>query len=301
MKGLAKIGAAILGTVLFGYWIRALGFAPIREAVVGIGWAFLAIVALGGLREAVRALAWMRSVDGQVRLPFRDALAARLAGEAIATLVPMGVLVGEPTKADLVSHRLPFGTAFRALIIEFAFYTASLPLFFTVGALAFVPAAAALIVPIIAVGAIAAPRVALPDKVRTLVNPLLEFSRLYKQRIWRIGAFEIAYHVLAIVEVYVILALVAPGHASVISALVLETVNRGVTIVFKMIPMRLGVDEAGAALVAARVDLSPATGVTVALVRKLRLLVWNAIGLLVLFTNSARMRRSVAPVTAARG
>ena len=301
MKRLAKASGAILGAVLFAYWIRALGFAQIRQALVGIGWGFLAIVVLGGARESVRALAWMRTVDGPVRLPFRDALAARLAGEAINTLVPMGVVIGEPAKADHVSHRLAFGTAFRALLVEFAFYTASLPLLFTVAALAFVPAAAVLIAPVIALGAIAAPRVALPGRVRSLVDPLLEFGRHHRQRVWSIAAFEITYHALAIVEVYVTLALIAPGRASWTSALVLETMNRGVTIVFKMLPMRIGVDEAGAALVAARVDLSPATGVTVALVRKLRLLVWNGIGLVILLARSTRATGHVRVIDAVRG
>ncbi len=301
MKRLATVSSAILGAVLFAYWIRALGFAQIRGALVGIGWGFLAIVVLGGARESVRALAWIRTVDGPARLPFRDALAARLAGEAINTLLPMGVVIGEPAKADHVSHRLAFSTAFRALIVEFAFYTASLPLLFTVAALAFVPAAAVLIVPVIALGAIAAAHVALPGKLRSLVDPLLEFGRRHGKRVWSIAAFEIAYHALAIVEVYVTLALIAPGRASWASALVLETVNRGVTIVFKMLPMRIGVDEAGAALVAARFDLSSATGVTVALVRKLRLLVWNGIGLLILLARSTRATGHVRGINAVHG
>jgi hypothetical protein len=299
MKRLATVRSAILGTVLFAYWIRALGFAQIREALVGIGWGFLAIVVLGG--AGADSLAWMRTIDGPARLPFRDALAARLAGEAINTFVPMGVVLGEPAKANHVSHRLAFGTAFRALMVEFAFYTASLPLLFTVAALAFVPAAAVVIAPVIAFGAIAAAHLALPGKVRRLVDPLLEFGRRHRKRVWSIAAFEIAYHALAIVEVYVTLALIAPGRASWTSALVLETVNRGVTIVFKMLPMRIGVDEAGAALVAARVDLSSATGVTVALVRKLRLLVWNAIGLVILLTRTTRATGHVRVISAVRG
>jgi hypothetical protein len=301
VKRLATVGAAILGAILFAYWVHAIGLVQIREALGRIGWGFLAIVLLGGVREAVRALAWTRTVAAPAALPFLDAFAARLAGEAINTLVPMGVIVGEPAKANHVSHRLGFGTAFRALVVEFAFYTASLPLLFTVATLVFVPAAVVFILPAIALGAIVAPRVPLPRRVRTLIDPLIEFSRVHRQRMWSIGAFEISYHALAIVEVYVTLALVAPGRASWTSALVLETVNRGVTIVFKMLPMRIGVDEAGAALVAARFDLSLATGVTVALVRKLRLLVWNGIGLLLLLIRSSRTSARVPAATAVHG
>jgi glycosyltransferase 2 family protein len=301
VKRFATVGAAILGAILFAYWVRAIGVGQIREALGRIGWGFFAIVLLGGAREAIRALAWTRTVTAPAALPFLDAFAARLAGEAINTLVPMGVIVGEPAKADHVSHRLAFGTAFRALIVEFAFYTASLPLLFMFATLVFVPAAAGFILPVVAVGAIVAAHVPLPGRVRTLVDPLIEFGRVHGHRVWSIGAFEISYHALAIVEVYVTLALVAPGRASWASALVLETVNRGVTIVFKMLPMRIGVDEAGAALVAARFDLSSTTGVTVALVRKLRLLVWNGIGLLILLARSGRTSARVPAVGAVRG
>jgi len=301
MKRLARASATILGILLFAYWIRTLGFAEIREALVRIGWGFLVIVLIGGARESVRALAWMRTVAGPARLPFRDAFAARLAGEAINTLVPMGVVIGEPAKAEHVGHRLAFKPAFRALMIEFAFYTASLPLVFTAAALIFVPAAAGVILPAIVIGAIAASHVALPRRLHSVIDPLLEFGRVHSLRVWSIGELEMTYHVLAIVETYVTLTLIAPGHASWKTALVLETVNRGVTIVFKMLPMRIGVDEAGAALVAARSDLSSATGVMVALVRKLRLLVWNGVGLVILFARSTRTPRQVHAVSVVRG
>jgi len=301
MKRLVRVSAAIFGIVLFAYWIRTLGFAQIREALVRIGWGFLAIVLIGGARESVRALAWMRSVAGPARLPFRDAFAARLVGEAINTLVPMGVVIGEPAKAEHVGHCLAFRPAFRALMIEFAFYTASLPVLFIAAALIVVPVTACVILPAIVIGTIAASRVALPSKLQSVIRPLVEFGRVHRQRVWSIGAFEMAYHVLAIVETYVTLVLIAPGHASWKTALVLETVNRGVTIVFKMLPMRIGVDEASAAFVAAQCDLTSATGVMVALVRKLRLLVWNSIGLFILFARSTRTRRPVQTISVVRG
>jgi hypothetical protein len=267
-----------------------------------MGWGFAGIVLIGGAREAVRALAWTRTVEGEARLPFRVAFAARLAGEAINTLVPMGMIVGEATKAKHAGRHLGFGVAFRALVIEFAFYTASLPLLFAVAAFAIVPAAAAAIIPVVvALGALAARRVSVPDRARHFLDPMLEFKKHHTQSLWSIGGFEISYHLLAIVEAYVTLALIAPGRASWTSALVLETVNRGVTMVFKMLPMRVGVDEAGAALVARHFDLTSAAGVTVALVRKLRLLVWGGVGLLILLARSSRASAHVPVPTPVRG
>jgi len=59
-----------------------------------------------------------------------------------------------------------------------------------------------------------------------------------------------------------------------------------VTILFKILPMRLGVDEAGAAVFADRLGLGSATGITLALVRRMRSLCWSAVGILLVLTRS---------------
>jgi hypothetical protein len=48
------------------------------------------------------------------------------------------------------------------------------------------------------------------------------------------------------------------------------------------VPYRLGVDEAGSAVVARALAMDPTIGVALAMVRRLRILFWNAIGLAVL-------------------
>src|SRR5260370_12805964 len=110
MKRALVAGTALISTALFTYSINALGFAKIQEAFVRIGWGFGAILLLAGAREAVRTLAWTHTIEGPVSLSFRDAFRARLAGEAFNTLLPMGMLVGEPTNAEPLRPRLPVAT-----------------------------------------------------------------------------------------------------------------------------------------------------------------------------------------------
>src|SRR6202158_2649336 len=147
MKRAFVAGAAVIGTALFAYSIRALGLADIQEAFVRMGWGFGAILFLSGAREAVRTLAWTHTIEGPVRLSFRDAFRARLAGEAVNTLLPSGMLVGEPMKAEHVGHRLPFATALSALAVEFAFYSLSLLLLFSAGVVTLFPSSAILFIP----------------------------------------------------------------------------------------------------------------------------------------------------------
>jgi hypothetical protein len=318
-------GTAIIGAVLFAYSIAALGLTTIEEAFVRIGWGFGGILLLSGAREAVRTLAWTYTVEGPVRLSFRDAFRARVAGEAFNALLPMGMLVGEPMKAEHVGHRLPFATAFTALAVEFAFYGVSLALLLSAGVVALFPSSAGLFFVLMALMAVplvrhrnrrtqiieptgvsqdGAGRVIARtfDKLRRIGDLLITFASVNPGRARRLVALEAAYQLFAVAEVYLTLSLIVPrqfawSSAAWSSALVLETVSRAVTIVFKMLPMRLGIDEAGAAVFADRLGLGSATGITLALVRKMRLLCWSAVGLVFVLMRSAR--RSAGPAAVA--
>lgn len=119
-----------------------------------------------------------------------------------------------------------------------------------------------------------------------LGDPVLRFAVLDPGRAGRLVVLEAAFQLFAVAEVYVTLALITPQHVAWSSALALETVNRAVTILFKMLPMRLGVDEAGAGVLADRLGLGSATGITLALVRRMRVLCWSAVGILFVLTRS---------------
>ena len=70
------------------------------------------------------------------------------------------------------------------------------------------------------------------------------------------------------------------GRSEPLAAFVLDTFNRIVNVVFRMVPLgRIGVDEWATRIVAPAVGLLESTGVTLALVRKGRILCWTAIGL----------------------
>jgi hypothetical protein len=102
-------------------------------------------------------------------------------------------------------------------------------------------------------------------------------------RIAHVTLWEAAFHAAAVVEVFLILQVLPTGRqATFLEAFVLETTGRLVVVAFKFVPYRLGVDEAGSAMVARALALDPAVGVALALVRRLRILFWNAVGLLLL-------------------
>jgi hypothetical protein len=112
-------------------------------------------------------------------------------------------------------------------------------------------------------------------------------ARIYGVLQWPLGRiahvvlWEGFFHVLAVAEVWIVLRLLIPD-VTIGEAFLLESAGRFVTIAFKFVPYRLGIDEMGSGAVAQVLGLGPANGVTLALVRRLRIIVLNVAGLLVL-------------------
>jgi hypothetical protein len=325
--------AAVFGAALFAYTLRQTSLAAILSGMRSVGWGFLVILGLSGVRVLARAYAWTLCTEGPTTLRVRDTVPALVTGDALGNLTPLGLFVSEPTKAVFVRHRVPLMTAVSGLTIENLLYTLTVALVIGSGTVALLfsfdvsPALkmvglAALggMVGLLAVSAWVLGRqvkivtgvvdwlhrrrlapAALAhrlEKLRTLEDAVYGFHRRHPDRLWSVLALEGAYHAAGVAEVWVMLAwLVAPP--TVLVAFILETVNRLTTVAFKFVPMRLGVDEAGTALLANVLGYTTATGVTMALVRKVRVLVWTAAGVALLARRglSTRLDASGAVTT----
>src|SRR5690349_23299770 len=124
----------VLGLLLFAYFVRHAGIGEIAAGIQRLGYGFILILAISSVRYIVRALAWMRCVEEPYRLPFRDAVAARLMGDALGNIIPFAsVAVSEPSKAVFVKDRVPLLVGLSALAIENIFYALSVALFIFAG------------------------------------------------------------------------------------------------------------------------------------------------------------------------
>ena len=93
-------------------------------------------------------------------------------------------------------------------------------------------------------------------------------------------------------EIYFLLTLlVGGGGQTLLNALILGTVERLITIVFKFVPLRLGVDHIGAGSAAGLLGIGSATGITIATVRTARNLFWAGVGLTLLIRRSSIVDR----------
>ena len=114
----------LLGLLLFAYFVSRAGVGEIlSNAFSDSAPAFILILAVSSIRYVVRALAWTRCIESPHRLPFRDAFAARLMGDALGNIIPfVSVAVSEPSKAVFVKDRVPLMVGLSGLAIENIFY-----------------------------------------------------------------------------------------------------------------------------------------------------------------------------------
>lgn len=313
-RTLVNLTFALIGGVLLVFTVRRVGWFDVQRSLTDIGWWYVLIVSLGGLRFAARSRAW-QVCAGALGLTFRRALSATLAGDALGNLTPLGLLASEPTKVFFVNDRVPTVTAVSSVAAENAFYVASVLVMVGAGALAFfevanVPDAlrvgAQVVLGAVMVGGMGGlwimrrqpailSRVArlvarwsgrghtAPDRLREIEVHFYAALTWPWTRIAHAFFWEAAFHAAAVIEVYLILQLLPTLRpVSWLDAFILETAGRLIVVVFKFVPYRLGVDEAGSAMVARALALDPAVGVALALVRRIRILFWNVVGLVLL-------------------
>ena len=313
------------GLALFGLLVWYVGPSAIWQGFRQIGWGLGAIVAIAGARFAARAEAWRRCLEPPHRLRFMDAFAAVLSGDALGNITPLGPVVGEPAKAAFVRGRVPIGAALTALAIENLLYTRAVAAMIAAGAVALL-LRADVAAPLRSAGELAVAAVAAlylatvwmlwtrpailsraasllgrlftspalharAEKVRALEHDVYTFGSRRREALAPLAALELAFHALGVLEVHVTLALLLPAPPTLLTSFVLETVNRLITVAFKFVPMQVGVNEAGTAVATQMLGLGLQVGLTLAIVRKARILFWIVVGSALLVRHGLSTRR----------
>ena len=311
--------SALGGLLLFTYAVRSAGVDSIVDGVRRVGWGLVPILMLGGLRLLVRSEAWRLCTPPGARLPHGRALMAFLAGDAIGNLTPLGLAASEPTKILLIRHHLATRESVTSLAVDNLIYSATVILMIAFGLvvmLATVPLplvdrewGIATLVALAVLGAAGllvltrggggdARKSPLRQRLSALRAAVLAYSAGHPSQLVRVFALDLLFHALAVLEAYLTLRWLLGDRApTVIEALLFEVLNRVVTVMFKFVPFRVGVDEAASGALAPVLALNPAAGVAVAVIRKARNLFWAALGLVLIGVHHAQ----AAPATDPRG
>jgi len=316
----------LLGLILFVYFVSSAGVGEILAGIQRLGAGFLLIVAISSLRYVARSLAWTRCVEAPYRLPFRDAFAARIMGDALGNIIPfVSVAVSEPSKGVFVKDKVPLMVGLPALAIENIFYAFSVALFIfcgtatlllsfslpkalryaSIGALCATLVIAPLIYFLVrkqarflsgALGFLGRRGIApgLTGKIKPRAAMLEErvygFYERNQRRFLSIFLLDLCFHLAGVLEIYTTLWFISPVAPTLKQAFILESVNRIINVAFKFVPLRAGVDEGGTGQVSKVLGFARGIGETLAIVRKGRDIFWSTVGVILIWKRGFSLR-----------
>lgn len=311
----------IAGVALFGYFIYTVGFREILDNVDRFGFVgFAVILALYFCRIMLRAFAWKLSVYEPYYLKMKDTIPAVIIGEAMSSIIPLGILISGTAKAVAVRNRVPLVVGLSSVATENLFYSFTTSIFLILGALTMVRSFDLentwVITIDVLIGALCVAVVLLMllvirqwhfisetcewlyqkgiakgllehgrMQVRLFENFIYGFYRRYPNRFLPIFLIQALFHLLGILEAWFVLSRIGDAFPQFVTAFLLESVSRLITIVFKLVPFLIGVDEAGAQFVAETLGIGAGIGVTLAIIRKARILFWAAVGIILIATR----------------
>ncbi len=321
----------IIGLALFAYFVYSVGVDELYHGVLRFGMVgFAVILSVHFVKICVRAIAWKLCVHEPYSLSIRDTIPAVVIGEAMSSTFPLGILVSGTAKAVAVRHRIPLVAALSSVATENLFYSLATSIFLIVGGTILLTGFAidetmrtAVIVLITSVSIVLVLlflmvirqwhfasaicnwiykkgffRSALENgrqNVRRFEDLIYGFYRHYPNRFLPICLLEASYFALGITEVWYILSRLTDTYPTVLSAFLMEAVSRLVNVLFKLIPFVIGVDEAGAQIIGDTVALTAGVAITLAIIRKGRILFWTAIGWLFIIKRELSFRKISLP------
>lgn len=315
----------IAGLFLFSYFVYSVGPAEIAENVSRFGvFGFAVILAIYFLRICFRAAAWKLSIYEPYSLRMRDTIPAVIIGEVMSSMIPLGIVVSGTAKAVAVKRRVPLVVGLSSVATENLFYSVTTSVLLILGAATFVRTfeidpqwviAIDVLIGLIIFAVIFLILMVLRQwhfasetcewlynrgfltkilehgrlQVRLFENLVYGFYRQHPRRFLPICMFEAGFHLLGIMEVWFIISRLTDTGATFLNAFLLESVSRLISIIFKLIPFLIGVDEAGARFVAETVGICIGIGVTLAIIRKGRMLFWVSVGVLLIIKRGLKI------------
>ena len=317
------------GVLLLTYLVRRVGPAELLKSMATLGWGLALVIAWGGVSHLVKTWAWrLTLLDEKHHASFPRMLGLRLASEAVGQLGALGQLFGDTLRVSLLGPTMPLASGITSVTLDRALFIISaavvslvglvavlvvLPLPHTLslyaGVFVFILAAVLLVAalavkkrwPVFSGPARILARIRYLSArierklslIHSVEDKLLDFYHHTPGAFWGSFALNMACHVAAVLEVYLILWLMG-AKISLFAALAIEALTKLVSIVGTFNPGNVGTYEGGTMLIVKMLGLSAAAGLTLAFTRRVRAIFWAAVGglCLVLLSKSRRRRNS---------
>ncbi len=299
------------GALLLGFLIYQLDVREVATDLRMVGWGILLIIGQESIAITANTLGWWCAFTSpKPAIPFRQLLAARLAGDAVNYLTPTATIGGEFVRSRLLRGFGSSTTIVASLAVAKVSQTVGQVTFILVGLaiilddtplppqvrngvllglVIFSCLAAALVLgqrrgmfaPLLRLAQRLRLSASAPDLMRRLQRLDAEIARLHVEAsapFLLSAACFFAGWCMGVVEVYLVLRFLGLP-ATLHTALTVEVLSVAIDGMLFFVPMKAGTQEGGKVLIFTLLGLDPAKGLTLGLLRRIRELTWAMIGL----------------------
>jgi len=326
IQGSLRFFAGLLGFGLLGYLVFRSGPGAVWKQLQAVGWGFALVILLGGLSQLAKTCAWRQAFTCDISgLSWFRSFVAQLISDGIGQFGVAGKVVGEGTRISLVGRSVPLANALSAGAIDGGLhtFTAVVVTVFGISAILMIGPisvrwrvyAGLLIAVLISAVILAAVSVRnrwplvgratraigrLPrlhtwvsDKqpiIDSAEENLLSFREEAPRAFWATLIFNLLWHMMAVLEVYIILRFIGTGF-TLSGAFIVEGLTKVINLVGALNPGNFGTYEGGSMLIAKLFGVTSTTGLTLALCRRARTVFWAGVGAMCVIV----LKKSEAP------
>ena len=310
--------AIFASVALLGYLAWHAGPANLWRNLVRLGWGFTLVIALAGVSHLVRTWAWQLTLGkDRHKLSFPRLAGLRLGAEAAGQLGIVGQTFGDTIRVSHLNRQMQIGQSLASVTLDRGLYVvtglivivsglfAALPMLslshvlrfyaglFVFGSVAFLFLTLLIVrkrSPVLSQGARLIARIPALKKwieqrlhlIQSMEHALFDFHHGTPNLFWGSLLLNLVGHCLAILEVCLVLWLLG-ARIGFVSAMIIESLTKLVNAIGSFNPGNIGTYETGNMLIGKIFSLSNASGLALAMTRRLRALFWTAVGGICLF------------------
>jgi hypothetical protein len=322
--------AALLGFGLLGYLVFRSGPGAVWKQLEAVGWGFALVIVVGGISQLAKTCAWRQAFTCDISgLSWFRSFVAQLISDGIGQFGVAGKVVGEGTRLSLLGRAVPLSNALSAGAIDGAMHTFTAVVVTVLGISAILmigPVSvrwrvyAALLIAVL-VSAVILAAVAVRNRwqlvgratraigrlprlhtwvsekqpiIDSAEDNLLSFRDEAPVAFWATLIFNLLWHMLAVLEVYIILRFMGAGF-TLSGAFIVEGLTKVINLVGAVNPGNFGTYEGGSMLIAKMFGVTSTAGLTLALCRRARTVFWAGVGAMcVIIMKKAQAPRTIA-------
>ncbi len=312
---------------LFAYLVWRAGPSHLWQNLAKLGWGFTAVIVLAGISHLAKTWAWQLTLGADKdKISFPRLVGLRLGAEAAGQLGILGQTFGDSIRVSQLNTKISVTNSLASVTLDRGLYVVTATTITIAGILAALPVLSlshalrlyASLFVLALITFLLLTLVALRNRwplfsgsarligripglknwmeqqyqlIRSVESALFDFHHNTPKAFWTSFSLNLACQCLAVVEVCLVLWLIGVN-LSFFGALVIEALTKLVNVVGNCNPGNIGTYETGNMLIGKLFGLTSASGLALALARRLRALFWTAAGgiCLVLLTRPKRRR-----------